>query len=208
MDTITSLLAKSAANHNHLCPRQVLGVRIGMLAGKVLDLELPQVDKRLFAFVECDGCGMGGITVASGCCVDRRTMQILDFGKLAATFVDTKTGSSIRIHPHPEARISSGLYVSDEQSCWNNQLEAYQVMPAEELMVVQPVSLTVSLEKIISRPGLRVDCSECGEEITNEREVFINGQYLCRSCAGEAYFCYSRYDKDTNLSSQENIISV
>jgi formylmethanofuran dehydrogenase subunit E len=208
MDSITSLLTKSAANHRHLCPRQVLGVRIGMLAGKVLDLDLPQVDKRLFAFVESDGCGMGGIMVASGCCVERRTMRILDFGKLAATFVDTKTGKSIRIYPHPGARVVSSHYVSDERSCWNNQLEAYQVMPDEELMIVQPVSLTVSLEKIISRPGLRVDCCECGEEITNEREVIINGRCLCRACAGQVYFNYMGDVKEDKFASIENILPV
>jgi formylmethanofuran dehydrogenase subunit E len=50
------------------------------------------------------------------------------------------------------------------------------------------VQLTVSLEKIISQHGLRVTCESCGEEITNEREIFLNGKILCRACAGDSYY--------------------
>lgn len=35
---LTELLDQSAALHRHLCPRQVLGVRMGLLAGKLLGL--------------------------------------------------------------------------------------------------------------------------------------------------------------------------
>ena len=60
-----------------------MGVRLGMLAGEFLDLDLPQTDKRLFAFAESDGCGTGGVSVATGCWDDRRTLRVMDFGKLA-----------------------------------------------------------------------------------------------------------------------------
>ena len=70
----------------------------------------------------------------------------------------------------------------------HSQLQAYQVVSDEELFTVQSVQLTVSLEKIISQPGLRVICESCGEELTNEREVFYNGKTLCRACAGDSYY--------------------
>jgi formylmethanofuran dehydrogenase subunit E len=38
MHDLQTLLAQSAALHNHLCPRQVLGVRMGMYAAELLDL--------------------------------------------------------------------------------------------------------------------------------------------------------------------------
>jgi len=47
--------------------------------------------------------------------------------------------------------------------------------------------LTVSLEKLLSKPGYRVNCKICGEEIINEREVVQEGIIFCRSCAGEGY---------------------
>ncbi len=34
MTSLDELLSRSAALHKHLCPRQVLGVRMGMLAGE------------------------------------------------------------------------------------------------------------------------------------------------------------------------------
>lgn len=41
-----------------LCPRQVMGARIGLQGGRLLGLALPQVSgqKRLLTFVETDGC--------------------------------------------------------------------------------------------------------------------------------------------------------
>ena len=40
MNTLTELLEASAALHRHLCPRQVLGVRMSMYAGELLGLEI------------------------------------------------------------------------------------------------------------------------------------------------------------------------
>jgi formylmethanofuran dehydrogenase subunit E len=61
-------------------------------------------------------------------------------------------------------------------------------MPDAELLEVQPVSLSIPLEKLLSRPGYRVNCEVCGEEVINEREVVLNGAILCRACAGQSYY--------------------
>ena len=42
-----------------------------------------------------------------------------------------------------------------------------------------------SLEALLSKPGRRVTCEACGEEIINEREVVHEGTVLCRACAGD-----------------------
>ena len=60
MSELQELLDKTAEYHHHLCPRQVLGVRMGMYAGELLGLELPQPRKRLLAIMETDGCGADG----------------------------------------------------------------------------------------------------------------------------------------------------
>ncbi len=67
MSTLAVMLRKSASMHRHLCPRQVLGVRMGILAGKLLGLDLPQERKRLFVFMETDGCAADGVSVSTGC---------------------------------------------------------------------------------------------------------------------------------------------
>jgi formylmethanofuran dehydrogenase subunit E len=188
MVALSQLLSQSAQMHSHLCPRQVLGARMGLYAGKILALELPQTGKRLHAFVETDGCAADGISVATGCWLGRRTLHALDFGKIAATFVDSQTGQAVRIHPHPDCRVDAQRYAPDARSAYYAQLEAYQVMPDERLFVIQDVRLTVDLEALISRKGARAFCQRCGEEIMNEREVFRDGQVLCRGCAGQAYY--------------------
>lgn len=88
MQPLESILYESAKRHKHLCPRQVLGARMALLAGEVLGLELPRADKRLLVIAETDGYTVDGIIAATGCHVGGCTLRFLDFGKLAATFVD------------------------------------------------------------------------------------------------------------------------
>lgn len=185
---LSDLLEQSAALHHHLCPRQVLGVRMGMLAGDILELELPQKNKRLLTIVETDGCGADGIAVATNCWVGRRTLRVVDYGKMAATFIDTITGRAVRINPKREARLQAPMYTPEISQRWQAQLIGYQRMPAEMIFSVQEVSLTNSLAAILSKPGRRVVCQACGEEIMNEREVLIGQKKYCRACAGDSYY--------------------
>ena len=188
MAELSQILSQSARMHSHLCPRQVLGARMGLYAAKILHLDLPQSGKRLHTFVETDGCAADGISVATGCWLGRRTLHALDFGKIAATFVDSLTGQAVRIYPHPDCRQDARRYAPDARNTYQAQLEAYQVMPDKALLVAQNVKLTVSLDAIISRKAARAVCQRCGEEIKNEREVYLDGEVLCRGCAGEAYY--------------------
>jgi formylmethanofuran dehydrogenase subunit E len=112
----------------------------------------------------------------------------MDYGKTAATFVDTTTDQAIRIHPHPASRDAAANYLPQAQSRWHAMLEAYQRLPIEDIFCWQPVELTLDLKALISRHGVRVNCAVCGEEILNEREIIVNGQLVCRACAGDTYY--------------------
>ncbi|MFN7036281.1 MAG: FmdE family protein [Bellilinea sp.] len=188
MDTLQQLLERCAGLHHHLCPRQVLGVRMGLYAGKLLGLNLPQSDKRLYTIAETDGCGADGISVATNCWVGRRTLRIEDYGKVAATFIDTQSGRAVRLAPRPTARHDSRRYAPEAASRWEANLMGYQRMPDEELFAYQWVRLIRPVQALISQPGKRAVCDRCGEEIMNEREVFLGELTLCRACAGEAYY--------------------
>jgi formylmethanofuran dehydrogenase subunit E len=149
---------------------------------------MPQTDKRMLVVVETDGCVIDGLAVTTGCRVGRRTMRVLDFGKVAATFIGTETGRAVRVIPRATARQRAKDYAPEAQSRWEAYLLGYQRMPEAELLQLQPVALTLSLEKLLSKEGYRVQCERCGEEIFNEREVSQSGQTLCRACAGESYY--------------------
>ncbi len=188
MPDLQTLLFQTSELHRHLCPRQVLGVRIGMYAAELFGLELPQATKRLFAFVETDGCFADGVSVATGCWLGRRTLRLMDYGKVAATLVDTATCRAVRIWPSQKARALAGGYAPEASDRWHQQLEGYQVMPTREMLCASEVALTVSLDAIISRPGVRVICDRCGEEILNEREVVLPTGTFCAGCANGGYF--------------------
>ncbi len=188
LQTIDQLLDRSAALHDHLCPRQVLGVRMGMLAADLLALDLPQTNKRLYTFLETDGCFADGVATATGCWLGHRTLRLMDYGKVAATFIDTKTSQAFRVHVHTEARQRAREVEPEARSRWHAQLSAYQYLPNDELLVWQPVQLSLSMEALLSRPGVRVNCARCGEEILNEREVMVNGEPVCHACLSEAYY--------------------
>jgi formylmethanofuran dehydrogenase subunit E len=194
MKTLDQLLNATETLHRHLCPRQVLGVRMGMAAAASLNLDLPQTDKRLVAFVESDGCFSDGLAVATGCWVGRRTMRVEDLGKVAAVFVDTRTGLTLRIHPRLDVRARAAAFAPEARNRWEAQLLGYQRMPEILLFEVRPVRLTRPIEEIMSRPGLRVACAACGEEIINGREVAGPNGPICRTCAGDAYYAETACD--------------
>src|SRR5438445_11011536 len=107
------------------------------------------------------------------------------FGKFAATFVDTHTRLAVRISPRAEARYRAVFYAPEAASRCHAQRDGYQCMPNRELLKATTVELLAPLEAILSQPGVRVSCARCGEEIMNEREVTVDGQMMCRGCAGE-----------------------
>ena len=182
------LLEKSAQHHSHLCPRQILGIRIGLAGMAALGLEPNRGSKRLLAILETDGCFADGITASTDCTVGHRTLRVEDYGKVAATFVDTKTRRAVRVAPALDVRQRANRCCPEESRHYFAQIQAYQTMPDERLLTVTAVHLVTRVEQIISRPGVRVDCASCGEEIMNEREVVVDGRHLCRACAGQSYY--------------------
>jgi formylmethanofuran dehydrogenase subunit E len=182
------ILAQSSSRHDHLCPRQMLGARIGLMGVAALGLELPRRDKRLLVIIETDGCFADGIEAATDCTVGHRTLRIEDYGKIAATFVDVETEQALRIAPQPDVRQRALTYAPAESRHYFAQWQAYQSMPDVELLTVQPVFLGASIKSILSRASVRVTCGQCGEEIINEREALLGGSIVCQPCAYGGYY--------------------
>lgn len=195
---IQPLLEKSTRDHSHLCPRQVLGVRIGLAGMSVLGFNEPPDKKQLLVILETDGCFADGLSAATNCSVGHRTLRVEDYGKVAATFVDTKTRRAFRVAPRLDIRELACSYFQDKLQHYAAQMEAYQIMPDEEMLLIQEVLLNTPIEQIMSRPGARIKCDVCGEEVMNEREVHCNERTLCQACAYGGYY----------LSDQPEIIRI
>lgn len=187
---IHDLLKKSSARHKHLCPRQVLGVRMGLAGLQAIGLETPMQNKAALVIIETDGCFADGIEVATGAVIGHRTLRVVDQGKIAATFSNVKTGCTIRLAPCLDVRQRALDYAPEIKKKYYAQLKGYQIMPAKELFTYREVQLEPSLSIILSRPGVRAKCFNCGEEIINERQVCQDGKTLCRTCAGDSYYMF------------------
>lgn len=187
-DELQAILALCAQWHKHLCPRQVLGARIGIAGAAALGLEIPRQDKRLLTIVETDGCFTSGVEAATGSSVRHRTLRVVDYGKVAATLVDVKTAAAIRLAPQADVRDKACRYAPHEERRYYAQLAGYQIMPDAELLTIEPVTLATPISEIVSRAGVRVNCILCREEIINEREILCDDGPLCQGCAAEAYY--------------------
>ncbi len=189
---IAPLLEKSAKEHSHLCPRQILGVRIGLAGMRTLGFREPPMKKELLVISETDGCFVDGVIAATGCTVGHRTLRVEDYGKVAATFVDTRIGRAVRIAPRLDVRERACVFAIEEPNHYFAQMQAYRSMPAEEMLTLQEVILSTPVGQILSRPGIRVNCNVCGEEIMNEREVHQSGLTLCFACAHGGYYQFAQ----------------
>ncbi len=192
-----SLLAESAKIHGHLCPGQVLGVRMSILGLKEAGIEDPRGKdrKNIIVFVEMDRCATDAVQSVTGCSLGHRTMKFMDYGKMAATFVNLKTGKAVRVIAKEESREKAKKYFPLIEDKYKAQLEAYKIMPDEELFDIMEVKVTLKPEDMPGRPLRRIKCDSCGEYVQDMREVEMNGKALCRSCAYGGYYrmnnCYS-----------------
>jgi formylmethanofuran dehydrogenase subunit E len=184
------LLDESAKIHGHLCPGQVLGVRMSMLGLRETGIYDPKGKDRksIVVFVEMDRCATDAIQSVTGCSLGRRTMKFMDYGKMAATFVNLKTDTAVRIIAREDARQKAKDYFPGIEDDHAAQLGAYKVMPDGELFNVMQVAVKLRPEDMPGRPLRRVVCGSCGEHVQDMREAYRAGRVLCSACADGAYY--------------------
>ncbi len=188
--TFDQLLKESVAIHGHLCPGQVLGVRLAMHGLDLLGIEDPKGKdrKRLMVFVEIDRCATDAIQSVTGCSLGKRTLKWMDYGVMAATFLDLEKGKAVRIVAREEAREIAAQKFPEIENKYKRQLEAYKVMDDSELFSVHEVKVEVPEADMPGRPGRRVQCQECGDWVQDYRDVQRDGKTLCRACAHGGYY--------------------
>ena len=188
MKSLDEYLIEAERNHGHMCPGQVLGVRMAMLGCRLIGIEDPTVGKRLIVFVEIDRCAADAINTVTGCRLGKRTLKYRDFGKLAATFLNTETNEAVRVIAVESSRDLAKQCFSHLPTKKAQQLEAYNTLPNDDLFRWQRVRVNLPDADKPGHPLSRVLCDECGEGINDHREVAQDGQTLCRACAGEKYY--------------------
>lgn len=189
-NTFEGLLDESVKIHGHLCPGQVLGVKMSMLGLRNIGIDEPKGKDRksLIVFVEMDRCATDAVQSVTGCSLGHRTMKFMDYGKMAATFMNLKTGKAVRVVAKEDAREKAKKYFPEIADKYKAQLEAYKVMSDKELFEVMNVRVSIKPEDMPGRPLKRVSCDICGEYVQDMREIHKSGKVLCRPCAEGGYY--------------------
>lgn len=185
-----TLLQESVKVHGHLCAGQVLGVRMSMLGLREIVISDPKgADRKsLIVFVEMDRCATDAVQSVTGCSLGKRSMKFMDYGKMAATFMNLKTSKAVRIVAREASRNKAKKYFPKIENIYAGQLEAYKIMSDEELFEVIEVIVKVAPEDMPGRPMRRVQCDSCGEHVQDMREVYQDGKVLCTPCAVGGYY--------------------
>ena len=195
MDAFETLLKSSAAAHGHLCPGQAVGVRMAILGCRLIGLDEPgrhdQI-KKLIIYVEMDRCAADAVAHVTGVKLGRRSLKFMDYGIMAATFVNLETGKAFRLVSTEESRSLTAAYAPDIPEGHARQLEAYKRMPDSVLFRVQQVKVQIDDGDLPGPTRYKVSCSRCGQVVRDRREVIRNGVALCKPCAENVYFSEAR----------------
>jgi formylmethanofuran dehydrogenase subunit E len=184
------LLVEAVRFHGHLCPGQVLGVRMVRAGCRALGIGEPRrAGKRLVVLVEIDRCATDAIQALTGVSLGKRTLKHLDYGKMAATFADAVTGAAVRVVARDDARQRASAWASGEGDPRRAQAAAYRVMPEDLLLRLEPVVVRPGW---LDRRRVRTACEGCGEGVNYERGVRVGGRLLCRPCSGDSYYTTRR----------------
>jgi formylmethanofuran dehydrogenase subunit E len=190
MEAFEKLIKESVKIHGHLCPGQVLGVKMSMLGLSKIGIRDPKGKDRksIIVFVEMDRCATDAIQSVTGCSLGRRTMKFMDYGKMAATFVNLKRGRAVRVIAREDAREKAKDCVPEIENKYEAQLEAYKMMSDKELFDTMEVNVKLRPEDMPGRPSRRIKCEICGEHVQDRREISKGGKVMCRPCAEGGYY--------------------
>jgi formylmethanofuran dehydrogenase subunit E len=179
MRSLEKDLEAAQAFHGHLCHGMVMGVRMARYGCRELGIAEPLSYRDLVVYVEMDRCASDAVSVVAGVTLGRRRLKWVDYGKMAATFVDLATGRALRIAPRPD--VPHAGRDTDPLELWRDGAD-------DRLFTCTPVKVTVPEEDRPGRPIRTVTCERCGEKVQDAREVVENGETLCRACAHGAYY--------------------
>lgn len=188
---LDELLEECGRLHGHICPGQLLGVRMALLGCKLIGLDegLREDRKKLVVWVEIDRCMTDALSAVTGARLGRRSLKFLDYGKVAATFLNTQTGEAVRIAALDESRsLADSRYPAIENKK-ERQLLAYKEASDDELFKIECVRVNYGELDAPGHARKRLPCTVCGEGVNDGREVIgEDGLARCVHCSYGGYY--------------------
>ncbi|MDR2142396.1 MAG: FmdE family protein [Deltaproteobacteria bacterium] len=172
-------LERARAYHGHLCSGQILGLRLVLKGLALLGLDPAAPQRDLMLFIETNRCLADAAYVVTGITLGRRRLLVYNFGKAAMTFLDLRTNQAFRVAARSDIRPDKSE--KDLVAFWGRYDD-------DQILSVQKVVINLRPEDRPGKPLRRITCPRCGEDVLDGRDTLVQGQAICRSCAGEAYY--------------------
>lgn len=177
-------LAKAVDYHGHLCLGQVLGVHLAEKGMEAIGTTNP---KKMIVYVENDRCIADAIQILTGTRLGRRSMKLVNYGKMAATFINTETGDSYRIWVSGKINEMIGKIGSNRQEK-EKQYKMLLETPSEDVVSVQKVIVNIPEIEMPGKPQRTVRCIKCYEKVMDGKDILGDEGPLCLACASEPYY--------------------
>jgi len=175
-------LALAGEFHGEVCGGIIMGTRMAISGMRAVGITDPHGDDRkdLMVYVEIDRCPTDAIIAVTGCHPGKRTLKVLDNGKMAATFINLKTSKAVRV----SSRNRQGDVIKDQAMIESEPMkDDFSAMSDDELFTVIEVKVRLNPGDMPGRPVRSAPCAICGERVLDMRDVEVNGKFLCRPCA-------------------------
>jgi formylmethanofuran dehydrogenase subunit E len=177
------LLRKAKEFHGEICAGIVLGTRMTMIGLRELGMNPMEKNRSLIVYVEIDRCVADAIQAITGCSLGHRTLKYKPYGKFAATYLDLKSGSAVRVSVLEKKRSEK-----TEKEAMKDAAKILLDTPEPDLFRIRRVNLRIPDGDMPGMPKHRVRCSKCNEMIVDAKEVTCGEFVLCGNCAGVPYY--------------------
>lgn len=187
------LIEKIISFHGHSCPGLAIGIRASELA---LEKIGHHEDEDMVAVVETDMCGVDAIQYLTGCTYGKGNLIHKDYGKMAFSFYERKTGRGFRALLRPEIqghdgdrlgmlmkKVFGNTATEDEKRAYQKLRDDMQAryLQAEfdEMFQVADATLPPPRPAAILQS---LSCEICGELTMESRTRRYGGKTLCLPC--------------------------
>jgi formylmethanofuran dehydrogenase subunit E len=178
MRTFEEDIQAAAEYHGHVCSGIAMGVRMARFAMDYLGIDEPLAYRDSLVYVEVERCLTDAVQVVTGCTLGRRRLKVVDYGKMAATFVNVATNTAVRL-----AVKSAGMPPQGE-----DPVAFWQKFSDAEIFTIEKVRMNIPPADLPGPPISTAVCAKCGEKVNDCREVSVDNSILCKACAGKPYY--------------------
>jgi len=162
-------LAEAKEFHGDACGGIQMGTRMAIRGMRAIGIYDPKGkdSKDLMVFVEIDRCAADAILAVTGCHPGKRTMKILDHGKMAATFINLKTNKAVRV----SAKNRQGDALKTLEMIEREPMaDDFAALTDDQLFTVTEVNVILKPQDMPGRPIKSVPCASCGERVLDMKD--------------------------------------